>query len=243
MKVALERWSAWSPGLEAREDWERWFREPVPLASQGAPEVRFLPPAVRRRSTRLTKMMLHVAFDCCSEQQRSRVRSVFASRHGAIHVAVKILGGMASGQPASPLQFSHSVHNAQAGLYSIASANREASSSLAAEEDTFGHAFLEAMLHFDRSPRQPVLIVIGDEPLPDSLAHLVEEPPGAWAVALLLTPDGPGTTLDFDLVSGACSPKPLDWPEPLEFVRWLSSEEQTLALTSGPRSWTWSKAG
>ena len=133
MRVTIDGWSAWSPGIETRAAWEAWSRAPAPLAHEGAPNIAFIPPAVRRRCTRLTKMMLRAAFDACGEALRSDVRTVFASRHGAIHVAVDILASITSGEPVSPMKFSHSVHNAQAGLYSIAAGNRCASSSLAGE--------------------------------------------------------------------------------------------------------------
>lgn len=220
MRVA--GWAAWSPGIETADAWRAWSHAPAPLAEDGQPEVAFLPPAVKRRSTRLTKMMLRAAFDCCGESLRPDVRTVFASRHGAIHVAVKILESIVSGKPVSPMQFSHSVHNAQAGLYSIAASNREASSSLAGEADTFTSAWIEALLHLERAPETPVLLVIGDEPVPPKLLPLVDEPAASYAVALLLAADEAGG-IGFALESGAPpeSEAPLDWPQAVEFVRWL----------------------
>ena len=235
MKVRIDSWAAWSPGLESREQWQAWAQNPAPLENEGAPEVKFLPPAVRRRSTRLTKMMIRAAFDCCGEALRSDVRTVFASRHGAIHVAVKILGSIVDGEPVSPMQFSHSVHNAQAGLYSIAAGNREASSSLAGEADTFASAFLEAMLHLERAPETPVLVIIGDEPLPPKLLPLVEEAEGAYAAAFLLSASDDG--IDFALSAGTSAPEadsPLAWPQAIEFVRWWA-QAPTEPLTLGAK--------
>ena len=224
MLVRIENWAAWSPGVETRDDWQRWAAAPGPLQTEGQPEVKFLPSAVRRRSTRLTRMMLQAAFDCCGEALRSDVRTVFASRHGAIHVAVHILESIVSGKPVSPMQFSHSVHNAQAGLYSIAAGNREASSSLAGEADTFGSAWIEAMLHLERAPDTPVLLVIGDEPVPPKLLPLVDETPASYAVALLLrraheSADGVALTLEASEPPEIASP--LAWPQAIQFIAWL----------------------
>jgi hypothetical protein len=224
--IRIDGWAAWSPGLESQDDWRDWARAPRELLDEGQPEVTFLPPAVRRRSTRLTKMMLRAAFDCCGEALRPDVRTVFASRHGAIHVAVKILESIVTGQPVSPMQFSHSVHNAQAGLYSIAAGNREASSSLAGEADTFCSAWIEALLHLERAPGTPVLLVTGDEPVPPKLLPLVDEPMAAYAVALLLSAGdeaagGVGLVLEPGEPPEAGAP--LAWPQATEFVRWLCS--------------------
>lgn len=223
MRLRIDGWSAWSPGIETRDAWEAWAAAPHALAEDGKPEVPFLPPAVRRRSTRLTKMMIRAAFDCCGEALRGDVRTVFASRHGAIHVAVQILDAIVTGKPVSPMQFSHSVHNAQAGLYSIAAGNREASSSLAGEADTFAAAWIESMLHLERAPDTPVLLVIGDEPLPPKLLPLVDEPAASYGVALLLSAADDGIGLAIEPGAPPEAAAPPRWPQATELVRWWCS--------------------
>ena len=52
------------------------------------------------------------------------MRTVFASRHGSINESIELIECVARGQPLSPAKFSHTVHNAQAGLFSIAARNR-----------------------------------------------------------------------------------------------------------------------
>lgn len=247
MQVVVQRVAAWSVrrdggAIETPAAWSEWAAAPAPepLGSEGQPEVKFLPAGVRRRATRLTRMMLQVAFDATEGIDRGTARTVFASRHGAIHVAVRILASIAKEELVSPLQFSHSVHNAQAGLFSIAAGNREASSSIAAESDTFGHGFLEALLHLERSPA-PVLFVMADEPLPANLAHLVEEPEGAYAVALLLSREGEGPRLEFSLAATKESPSPRAWPDAIEFVRFLCNGETELTLGHGRRRWSWKR--
>lgn len=241
MLTRIEDWAAWSPGRETRDDWRAWARTREPLGDDGQPAVAFLPPTVRRRSTRLTKMMLRAAFDCCGEALRSDVRTVFASRHGAIHVAVKILESIVSGQPVSPMQFSHSVHNAQAGLYSIAAGNCEASSSLAGEADTFCSAWIEALLHLERAPDARVLLVIGDEPVPPKLSPLVDEPSASYAVALLLCSGG-DAGVGFALEPGEPpeAHAPRAWPQALEFVRWLCADGPGALVLGAKRRYVFS---
>jgi len=242
--AVVRRWQAWAPdpqGEPLRDEsaWREWAKAPRRLGQDGQPDVPFLPAGVRRRATRLTRVMLSVAFDGTEGEDRTALRTVFASRHGAIHVAVKILESIAKGEVVSPLQFSHSVHNAQAGLFSIATGNRNASSSIAAGDDTFAHGFLEALLHLERSPEQPVLLVVGDEPLPGNLSHLVVEPATTYGLALLLARQGEGLPLEFELSASHAPRKDRDWPDALEFVRFLASDASELTLESGRRRWHW----
>jgi hypothetical protein len=247
VSIVVRSCRAWAPDaaggeISTPEDWRKWAGNPVPLGNEGQPDVPFLAASLRRRATRLTRLMLRVAFDCTEHVDRAAVRTVFASRHGTIHVAMKIIHAIARSESVSPLQFSHSVHNAQAGLFSIASGNREASSSISAREDTFGHAFLESLLHLERRPEIPVLLVIGDEPVPDNVAHLVHEPDASYGVALLLAREGEGAALDFCMESSHAPPKERAWPDALEFVRFLASDEAELRLESGRRCWHWRRA-
>jgi hypothetical protein len=245
--AVVRRWRAWAPDPQGEPlceeaAWRDWAKAPRRLGHAGQPDVPFLPAGVRRRATRLTRVMLHVAFDCSEGEDRAGLRTVFASRHGAIHVAVKILASIAKGETVSPLQFSHSVHNAQAGLFSIATGNRNASSSIAAGDDTFAHGFLEALLHLERSPDQCVLLVVGDEPLPGNLAHLVDEPATTYGLALLLARRGEGVPVEVELGASHAPRKDREWPDALEFVRFLASGAGELTLESGRRRWHWRRA-
>jgi hypothetical protein len=233
--TTLRGWSAWAPGRESADAWHRWSARPEPLAGEGEPEARFLPALLRRRCGPLARIMLQAAFDCCAREQLAEVRSVFASRHGNINQSIELLERLAGREPLSPTRFSHTVHNAQAGLFSIAAGNRHASSSLAAMEDTFGAGFLEALCHLEREPERPVLFVTADVPLDPTFAALVDEPPATYALALLLAREGEGTALGVDVEPAAAEAAPLRWPDALEFLRWLLAGEPRLRLGSGPR--------
>jgi hypothetical protein len=246
IEATLRRWSAWAPGRESAAAWHSWCAEPAPLAAEGEPEARFLPALLRRRCGPLARIMLQAAFDCCAPGEVASVRTVFASRHGNINQSIELLENLAAREPLSPARFSHSVHNAQGGLFSIAAANREPSSSLAAMEDTFGCGFLEALCHLEREPDRPVLLVMGEVPLAPTFAALLDERPASYALALLLARGGEGTALGFALEAGeapAAGAEAAPWPDALEFLRWLHAGEPRLRLGSGARRFAFQRLG
>ena len=234
-RARVRRWFAWSPGLEDAAAWQAWAAQPRPLATEGHPDAAFLPAMLRRRCTPLTRLVLTAAFGALAEEERPQVRTVFASRHGSINDSIELLHQVVAGERLSPTKFSHTVHNAQAGLFCIAAGNREASSSLAAGPDTFACGWLEALGHLEREPGRAVLLVAADMPLDPTFAVLVKEPPGAYGVGLLLARDGEGSGFDLDL-GGRGEPGASPWPDAAEFLRFLLSAEDRLEL--GQFGWT-----
>ena len=240
----ITAWSAWAPGLESVAAWRQWAGNPTVTGTDGAPAARFLPSLLRRRCTPLTRMMLTAAFDCLGDVDAKSVRPVFSSRHGSINESISMLEQVALKQRISPTKFAHTVHNAQAALFSLASGNRQSSSALCAERESFEAGYLEALVQLARRPQQPVLLVVGDVPLAAGFASLIDEASSAYALALLLEPvdssDG-GTSLGFEMPQideqGADPDSP--WPTALEFLRWMLSEKQQLDLVGARHGWRW----
>ena len=228
MRVRLARVAAWAPGLEDEGAWRAWARDPAPVRGGAAPDARFLPPLLRRRCDALARMALHVANECCPAGLRSGIACVFASRHGSFGTTVALLEDLARDAPLSPARFSHSVHNAPAGLFSIWAENRSASLTLAAGDATFAHGLLEAACTLRRGGR-PVLLVHGDEALPDAVLPIADGPEGAFALALLLAAEGPGPELRFAHDPDTVAAAPAR-PGGLEFLRWWHREERELRL-------------
>ncbi|MCP5059174.1 MAG: beta-ketoacyl synthase chain length factor [bacterium] len=243
MKTLLRSWCAWSPGLESVEQWTAWAKDPQPLASEGVPDARFLPAMLRRRCTPLSKILLKVASEGCSEAERSQARTVFASRHGSINESIGLLENVARGERISPAIFSHTVHNAQAGLFSIAMDNRQASSSLAGREDSFGSGLLEALGHLEREPERPVLFVMGDVPLDPVFASLVDEPACAYGVALLLARSGATNEGGFEVALERRPPdaKPLAWPPAAEFLRLWIGGDASFSIATSQHLWRFTR--
>lgn len=251
IEAAVKRWAAWSPDLEDEAAWRRWCDAPTPLGCEGRPEAGFLPKMLRRRCGTLSRIVLKTAFDCCAGDELSVVASVFASRHGNINESIELLERLAERRPLSPTAFSHTVHNAQAGLFSIAAGNRQASTSIAAQQGVFACGYLEALALLQRDPERPVLLVIADIPLAPTFAALVDETPAAYGLALLLSTHceagdirlgfAPGARPGFDPGASDAAPASPAWPHAIEFLRFLLSGEPRLALGSGRRQWVWER--
>jgi hypothetical protein len=242
-RAYVRRWSAWAPGLEDAPAWQDWARAPAPLSPEGHPEASFLPAMLRRRCTPLTRLVLTAAFGALAEEERPHVRTVFASRHGSINESIELIEGVARGLPLSPAKFSHTVHNAQAGLFSIATGNRRASSSLAAQQDTFGQAWLEALAHLQREPARPLLLAIGDVPLAPTFAPLVKEPVCSYAVAWLLAAGDEGDPVSFELGGVPSAASGLAWPDAAEWLRWWLSGEPALEIAGARLRFAWRRGG
>jgi len=221
--------AAWSPGLETAEQWAKWAHEPRALEREGRPELLFVPPLMRRRCDQLSRMMLWAAHACCPAELLPEVNAVFASRHGAFGTMVGMLEELAGQRTLSPAAFSHSVHNTQAGLFSIWARNPRVSSSVAAGAATFGHGLLEALGILHAEPDRPVLYVCGDEAIPEPVRGICDHDQGAFALALLLTTHGEGAPLDFALDTSSDA-RPLAYPDALEFLRWLRLDGEELRL-------------
>lgn len=231
-RLVLQGFGAWAPGLESRADWTRWAAKPEPLGRGRLPEVSFLPPLLRRRCDRLTRLLLRAARDACGEAEWRGWPTVFASRHGSVSTSVEMLAELAQRAPLSPTRFSHSVHNAPAGLFSIAAENRAPSSSVAAGRDTFPWALVEAAACLARSQAPGVLLVMGDEPIPALLTEFEDEPQASYAVALRLARGGDGCRLDLSPSGAGDAASSPPWPLAAEFLRaWLQGEP---ALQLGP---------
>ena len=242
LSVVIRRWAAWAPGVERGEDWERWCRAPAALGCEGSPDLRFLPPMLRRRCSRLSRLMLHVAYAACGIAEIGELPTVFASRYGEMATTVSLLERLAKQEPLTATGFSHSVHNTQAGLFSSAAKNRRMGSAVAAGAETFPCAFVETLAMLQRDASGAALLVVGDEPLPAVLGAFEGEPRAAYALALVVEWAGGGPCVRFDRAPhGAVAAHPL-WPQAIEFLRWLRSDEPALTLGADRRAWTWTRA-
>lgn len=237
----LERCCAWMPGLVTADDWQQWAcgeREPD---AEGDPDVTFLPPMLRRRLSRFSKMALHVARGCLG-QNISDVRSVFTSRYGEQTTSLRLLKAVVDDEPLSPTAFSLSVHNTASGLFSIATQNHAPVTAIASRKDTFGYGWLEAAQLLYQDAERPVLLVMTDEPLSDVYRQYADEMEESYAFAFLLSAKGKHQQLE---VACESMTKPKDDttrpPLAVEFYRWwLQGADLPLSLAGQRNTWQWS---
>ena len=137
--------------------------EPLQLT---APEL--LPATERRRSSDSVRLALRVAAEALACEQATALQpaAIFSSAYGDPVITHKLCE-LLSGTPpmASPTLFHNSVHNAPAGYWSIATANRATTSSLAAGEWSFAQGLVAATAQC-HSEQRPVLLLCYDLPYP-----------------------------------------------------------------------------
>lgn len=196
---------------------------------------------LRRRAGSLGKMALEVAYACLGEQRD--VVTVFCSRHGEVGRAVGLLDELVAGSPLSPTGFGLSVHNASAGLLSIARADRANQLALAAGAATIEHAVIEACaLLADGAPM--VLLVAYDAPLPALFSAFEDclEQPFAFAWAMVPA----GTTPDTLRLAWCAHAQPADTdtgaqPGGLDVLRFQLGGAARMERVAEARRWTWSR--
>lgn len=240
--VAVVSWAAWSPGIETDADWRSWTANPSELECDGAPAIPFIPAMVRRRCDQLSRMTLEVIHNSTHELELADMRSVFASRHGSFATMISMLEDLSTDASLSPNRFSHSVHNTQAGLFSIFAKNVRASTSIAARQETFAHGFLEAisLLHQDPTDSGPVLLITADEATPAPIESLADNRDGAYAMALVLDRAIGDHGVSLNIEDGAKF-EPSIGPDALTFLRWLLGEEPELRISYPRRTWVWTR--
>jgi len=234
VSFSVRDWSAWAPGLEGRLGFQAWDGQ-LPQETTVNPKISEFNGMLMRRASRADKLALRAALNCAPQQP---IPTVFASRHGEVHRSVELLEALAKGEAPSPTSFSLSVHNAAAGFFSLGRTDLSASSSVASGRDTLPMAMIEACgLLSDGHPQ--VLVVAYDDAIPRPFAPYLDEPDWALGLALLLEADGQ-SRLSLELLEGAAEQ---ERPHLLEFLRFLSAEQQTeLTFRHERRGWRWRRS-
>jgi hypothetical protein len=256
VRFAIASHAAWAPGITAPGQWCAWARAPFDIGGSAEPALRQMPPMLRRRAGSLGKMALEVVYECM--QGRADVPTVFCSRHGEVARAIDLLTDLVGDVPVSPTGFGLAVHNASAGLFSIARGDRANHIALAAGASTVEHAVIEACgLLADGAPE--VLLVAYDCPLPLVLAQFEDcaEQAHAWAWLMVPAPAKVGQyagrhagqdTIGLHWSSAtqagapyAAAPHPEALPGGLEVLRFYLSGEQRMERVAGTQRWTWTR--
>jgi hypothetical protein len=238
----------WAPGIETPEAWLQWAQAPFNIAASNDPAVLQMPAMLRRRAGFVGKMALEVAYQCMDG--RRDIPTVFCSRHGDVSRAVGLLTDLAEQTPLSPMGFGLAVHNASAGLFSIARTDQANHLALAAGMSTIEHAIIEACsLLADGAPL--VLLVAYDNRLPELFSQFKDcaEQPHAWAWLMAPAQLNP-VHLSWTTAETQDVPETPDCiattaaetlPAGLEILRFFLLNETSLVRVAERRRWHWTR--
>ncbi|HWT72956.1 MAG TPA: beta-ketoacyl synthase chain length factor, partial [Oxalicibacterium sp.] len=218
--------------------WAAWAEAPYVLTGSDEPKLADMPPMLRRRAGFLGRMALEVAYRCINGQ--SDIPVVFCSRHGEVARAVELLSDLVQDAPLSPTAFGLAVHNASAGLFSIARADRANHVAIAAGGSSVEHAVIEACgLLADGA--EMVLLVSYDDSLPPVFAPFEDcrEQPHAWA--WLMVPAAEDAIRLSWTAAGAVDAQEQAMPPSLEILRFQLQHAPLLERVAGQRRWRWSR--
>lgn len=225
----LRRWAVWPP---LNPDTERDSAQEKQLLAN-------VPPMLRRRLSPLARMVFCAANQCLDEC--AHIPVVFSSSHGELAKSFAMLEVLEAGEEISPTTFSLSVHNAIAGLFSMAWQNKLQSTVLAPGEEGMAPAFIEGLGLLQEGAEQ-VLLVFYDEPVvpfyPTAPYKVSTE--RSSALAMLIGNDGDGLPLSMSSFSetGDDGEQPLQIPV---FIRFLAEAQRTLTIKTPRHSWRWEK--
>ncbi|WP_461559221.1 beta-ketoacyl synthase chain length factor [Thiobacillus sp.] len=189
--------SAWIEGIgliaPGLPDWPTGLavlrgEQPFTAAPSVLPAPALLPPAERRRASRVVKLSLGVGLEAVAQADAdaATLATVFtasgADGHNC-HALCEQLAG--DDRQISPTRFHNSVHNAAAGYWGIATGSMAPCQVLCAFDASFGAGLLDALAQVVLT-RQPVLLIAYDSEYPEPL-HAKRDTPDCGGVALLLS--------------------------------------------------------
>ncbi|WP_018507430.1 beta-ketoacyl synthase chain length factor [Thiobacillus thioparus] len=152
------------------------------------PAPALLPPAERRRASRVVKTALAIGLEAVAHAgaDAATLATVFAASGADGHNCHALCEQLASDdRQISPTRFHNSVHNAAAGYWGIATGSMAPCQVLCACDASFGAGLLDALAQVALA-RTPVLLIAYDSEYPEPL-HAKRDTPDCGGVALLLS--------------------------------------------------------
>lgn len=195
IEFTVERWAAIAPGITTARQWLNWLEKPVfseqPLVIPKE-SLQVIPPMLRRRLSPFGKAMLAAAVPLLNDKEPIPV--IFGSQYGDSVQTLRLLQNLGREEPLSPAGFSLSVHNAIAGILSIARKDSNPITALAATENLLLNACFEIYGQLQRSPK--ILCILGDQVLPDLYQQAgAQGPRFTHALALICSRESNGIQL------------------------------------------------
>lgn len=169
---------------------------PLTAAPSILPAPSLLPPAERRRASRVVKLTLAVGLEAANHAGAdvATLATVFSASGADGHNCHALCEQLATDdRQISPTRFHNSVHNAAAGYWGIATHAMAPCQVLCAFDASFGAGLLEAAVQC-QATQAPVLLVACDVPYPQPL-HALRAVADSLALALVIAPPGGGRGL------------------------------------------------
>ena len=157
---------------------------------------------------------------------------------------MELLISVVRNEPLSPTNFGLAVHNATAGLFSIARKDQANHLALAAGQSTIEHGVIEACSLLADGASQ-VLLVSYDNCLPPLFSPYedCQEQPHAWA--WLMVPAGPKDIVQLSWKAAELPSSMVNdaMPASLSVLKFYLRGDQLLERHSERRQWSWSRCG
>lgn len=163
---------------------------PYRTAPSELPAPALLPPAERRRASRVVKLALGLGLAACAQAgaDAATLASVFAASGADGHNCHALCEQLAGeDRQISPTRFHNSVHNAAAGYWGIATGATAPCQVIAGFDASFGAGLLDALAQV-ACDHTPVLLIAYDSEYPQPL-HAKRDTPDCAGVAFLLSPE------------------------------------------------------
>lgn len=154
------------------------------------PAPAILPPAERRRASRVVKLTLAIGLEAAAGAGADvgTLATVFTASGADGHNCHALCEQLATDdRQISPTRFHNSVHNAAAGYWGIATRSMAPCQVICGFDASFGAGLLDALGQVVVD-RQPTLLIAYDSEYPEPL-HSKRDTPDCAGVALLLTPE------------------------------------------------------
>ncbi len=178
-----------APGLPTWQDARAVLRgeQPYAAAPSMLPAPALLPPAERRRASRVVKLTLAIGLEAAAAAgaDAATLATVFTASGADGHNCHALCEQLATDdRQISPTRFHNSVHNAAAGYWGIATGAMAPCQVICAFDASFGAGLLDALAQVALE-RKPVLLIAYDSEYPEPL-HAKRDTPDCGGVALLL---------------------------------------------------------
>ncbi len=187
---------SWQEGVPVLRGESPYLPAPTQL-----PAPLLLPPAERRRATRVVKLCLALGAQACENAalEAGGLHTVFCSSGADGDTTHAICDTLSSADPmVSPTRFHNSVHNAAAGYWSIAVQCMAPSQVICAHDASFAAGLIEAIVQV-HTRGVPVLLLAYDGNYPAPL-RACRPIPDMGGIGLVLSPEkSPGSLASLSL--------------------------------------------